>query len=72
MMRLPQSGNFSDRCFILWLTSPLNVRSAAGINFRQYGIAHGGLGVWDKTTDYKFSIEYTSESYVGAVIRVCT
>jgi hypothetical protein len=52
--------------------SPRDVRSTAGTNFRQYGIAHGGLGVWDKTTDYKFSIEYTSESYVGALIPECT
>lgn len=40
----------------------------AGDNFREYGISHGGLGVWDKTTDYKFTIEFVSEDYVGALL----
>ena len=40
----------------------------AGSYFRDYGIAHAGLGVWDKTTDKKFTIEFLSNDYVGALL----
>jgi hypothetical protein len=43
-------------------------RTAAGDNFREYGITHGGIGVWDKTSDAKFTIEFVSDDYVGALL----
>jgi hypothetical protein len=42
--------------------------NAAGSNFQQYGVAHAGLGVWDTTTDDKFTIEFISNNYVGALL----
>jgi hypothetical protein len=40
----------------------------AGEIFQKYYITHAGLGVWDTTDDVKFSIEFISESYVGAML----
>lgn len=31
-------------------------------------MAHAGLGVWDTTTDDKFSIEFVSNNYVGGLL----
>jgi hypothetical protein len=43
-------------------------RDMAGEIFQNHYITHAGLGVWDVTSDYKFTIEYISESYVGALL----
>jgi hypothetical protein len=40
----------------------------AGDIFQKYYITHAGLGVWDTTSDVKFSIEFVSENYVGALL----
>lgn len=44
------------------------IRSGAGASFNKYGVAHAGLGVWDTTTDDKYTIEFVSNSYVGALL----
>jgi hypothetical protein len=43
-------------------------RDAFGVNFKQYAIAHAGIGVWDKTEDFKFTMEFVSKDYVGALL----
>jgi hypothetical protein len=43
-------------------------RDAAGANFDRFGVSHAGLGVWDTTSDVKFSIELLSQDYVGALL----
>lgn len=48
--------------------TPEQIIDAAGSDFNRYGIAHAGLGVWDTTSDYKYSIEFASESYVGGLL----
>lgn len=48
--------------------TPENIIDAAGYEFNRYGIAHAGLGVWDTTSNDKYSIEFTSESYVGSLL----
>lgn len=40
----------------------------AGESFEKYGITHAGIGVWDTTSDQKFTIEFISEDYVGALL----
>lgn len=42
-------------------------RDAAGNSFLKYGVSHAGLGMWDTTTDEKFSIEFVSNNYTGAL-----
>lgn len=43
-------------------------RNVAGTNFNQFGVGHAGLGVWDTTSDIKFSIEFLSNDYVGSLL----
>jgi hypothetical protein len=43
-------------------------RATAGKIFEQYYVTHAGLGVWDTTDDYKFTIEFVSSDYVGALL----
>jgi hypothetical protein len=43
-------------------------RDAAGPNFDRFGVSHSGLGVWDTTTDVKFTIEFISNDYVGSLL----
>ena len=40
----------------------------AGKNFQKYAITHAGLGVWDTNSDEKFTIEFVSSDYVGALL----
>lgn len=44
-----------------------SIRKAAGSAFTSYATNHAGLGIWDTTTDDKFSIEFVSNNYVGAL-----
>ncbi len=41
---------------------------AAGSNFDRFGVSHAGLGIWDTTTDVKFTIEFVANDYVGALL----
>lgn len=43
-------------------------RDTAGKNFQKYAITHAGLGVWDITSDEKFTIEFVSVDYVGSLL----
>lgn len=40
----------------------------AGDLFTSYSLTHAGLGVWNKETHLKMSIELVSDSYVGALL----
>jgi hypothetical protein len=44
------------------------IRKTAGSNFNRYGVSHAGLGVWDTTSNYKYSIEFVSTNYVGSLL----
>ena len=39
----------------------------AGEVFQKYYITHAGLGVWDTTKNYKFTIEFICQDYIGAL-----
>ena len=45
-------------------------RQVAGVTFDSFEISHAGLGVWDTTTDEKFSIEFLCDSYVGSLFPI--
>eukprot|EP01040_Poterioochromonas_malhamensis_P005401 gene5402-5795_t len=48
--------------------APQSIKDTAGSNFDKYGVSHAGLGIWDTTTDVKFSIELVSNDYVGGLL----
>jgi hypothetical protein len=60
--------------FVLQAPFPYNVpddiQQAAGSSWNGYAIAHSGLGVWDTTTNQRFSIEFISDSYTGSLLPV--
>jgi hypothetical protein len=47
-------------------------RTAAGTEFLDYGSNHAGLGVWDLTTGAKFSVQFVSDNFVGALLPTLT
>lgn len=46
----------------------ISTRTTAGTSFTKYAISHAGLGIWDTTTDEKFTTEFISNNYVGALL----
>jgi len=42
--------------------------TTAGSAYNSYGTAHAGLGIWDTTSDVKFTIEFVSIDYVGGLL----
>ena len=53
------------------LTFPFSVyahRTTAGDLFQKFYVTHAGLGVWDINTGEKFSIEFISKDYLGALL----
>lgn len=38
--------------------------------FQKYYVTHAGLGIWDITSGQKFSIQFVSENYIGALLPV--
>lgn len=48
--------------------APSNIREAAGVSFNKYGISHAGLGIWDTSDDFKMSIEFICDDYVGSLL----
>lgn len=45
---------------------------AAGVPFLEYSATHAGLGIWDTTTDKKFTVQFVSTNFVGALLPVLT
>eukprot|EP01038_Epipyxis_sp_PR26KG_P007787 gene7787-10578_t len=68
------SLSLSDQVEIYYLeasfpyNTPPSIKNAAGSSFDTYAVTHGGLGVWDQTTNVKFSIEFVSNDYIGGLI----
>lgn len=48
--------------------APSDIVATAGSAYNSYATNHGGLGVWDTTSDVKFTIEFVSEDYVGSLL----
>lgn len=44
------------------------LRNTAGDAYNNFATNHAGLGVWDTTTDVKFTIEFVSVNYTGALL----
>jgi hypothetical protein len=64
----------SVQFFLLEAPFPYNVpdevRTVFGAVWNDYSISHAGLGIWDTTTDKRFSIEFISDSYIGALFPI--
>lgn len=47
---------------------PSDIAAKAGSSFTAYAAAHCGLGVYDSSTNVKFSIEFVALNYTGALL----
>lgn len=47
---------------------PDDIADAAGTIYNDNAKNHAGLGIWDTTTDDKFTIEFVSSNYVGQLL----
>lgn len=47
---------------------PADIANAAGSLYKDNAKNHAGLGIWDTTTDDKFTIEFVSSDYVGQLL----
>lgn len=65
---IPFSHAISEPLLFITIVCVHVHRNTAGNVFKKYYITHAGLGVWDTTDDVKFTIEFVSESYVGALL----
>eukprot|EP01032_Pedospumella_encystans_P035230 gene35230-39850_t len=48
--------------------APAGLKTTAGDLFQKFYVTHAGLGVWDINTGEKFSIEFISKDYLGALL----
>jgi hypothetical protein len=46
-------------------TTPLQIRAKMGEIWNQYSLSHAGLGIWNKDTDVKYSLEIVCLNYTG-------
>lgn len=47
-------------------TTPLYIREKMGEIWNQYSLSHAGLGIWNKDTGVKYSLEMVCSNYTGA------
>ena len=49
-------------------TTPAAIVDMAGTLWNSYSLTHAALGVWNKESNKKMTIEMVSEDYVGALL----
>lgn len=72
---LPNIDNSHEvQFYYLESSFPFNVpdyiSTRVGDGFKEYSTLVAGIGIWDTTADIKFSIQFVSNSYVGALFPI--
>jgi hypothetical protein len=49
---------------------PESISGSVGNGFKEYSTLVAGIGIWDTTSNKKFSIQFVSNSYVGALFPI--